>query len=129
CSNKSGIDCIIVQPCTKRIHHGFEYEDVGCEISDDLSECGIILEVKQPKMEMIKLDRDYTFFSHTHKAQRENFPFLDEILKERASLYDYELIVGENGRRLLAFGKFADRVGMIEFFSGLGKRYLLWVKK
>ncbi|KAL4204374.1 hypothetical protein AMTRI_Chr01g109530 [Amborella trichopoda] len=107
---RSPSNCIIVQPCTKRIHHGFEYEDVGCEISDDLSECGIILEVKQPKMEMIKLDRDYTFFSHTHKAQRENFPFLDEILKERASLYDYELIVGENGRRLLAFGKFADRI-------------------
>ncbi|XP_020531935.1 alpha-aminoadipic semialdehyde synthase isoform X1 [Amborella trichopoda] len=123
-SNKSGIDRIIVQPCTKRIHHDSEYEDVGCEISDDLSDCGLILGVKQPKMEMIKPDRAYAFFSHTHKAQRENMPLLDKILKERGSLYDYERMVGENGKRLLAFGKFAGRAGIIDLLSSLGKRYL-----
>lgn len=37
-------------------------------------------------------------------------------------MYDYELIVGENGKRLLAFGNFAGRAGMIDFLRGLGQR-------
>ncbi|XP_077240868.1 lysine-ketoglutarate reductase/saccharopine dehydrogenase bifunctional enzyme isoform X2 [Tasmannia lanceolata] len=121
---KSGVERIIVQPSTKRIHHDAEYEDVGCEISDDLSQCGLILGIKQPKFEMILPDRAYSFFSHTHKAQRENMPLLDKILAERVSLYDYELIVREDGKRLLAFGKYAGRAGLIDFLRGLGKRYL-----
>lgn len=48
-----------------------------------------------------------------------------QILKERVSLYDYELIVGDHGRRLLAFGKFAGRAGFIDFLRGLGQSMLL----
>ncbi|KAI3714455.1 hypothetical protein L6452_21409 [Arctium lappa] len=115
---------IIVQPSTKRIHHDALYEDVGCEISEDLSDCGLILGIKQPKLEMILPDRAYAFFSHTHKAQKENMHLLDKILAERASLFDYELIVGDEGKRLLAFGKFAGRAGLVDFLSALGRRYL-----
>lgn len=98
---KTGISRIIIQPSTKRIYHDAQYEDVGCEISEDLSECGLILGIKQPKLEMILPDRAYGFFSHTHKAQKENMPLLDKILSEKASLYDYELIVGDHGKRYL----------------------------
>ncbi|THG19471.1 hypothetical protein TEA_007196 [Camellia sinensis var. sinensis] len=121
---KTGVARIIVQPSTKRVHHDALYEDVGCDISDDLSECGLILGIKQPKLEKILPDRAYAFFSHTHKAQKENMPLLDKIIAERASLFDYELIVGDNGKRLLAFGKFAGRAGLIDFLRGLGQRYL-----
>lgn len=121
---KTGVARIIVQPSTKRIHHDALYEEVGCEISEDLSECGLILGVKQPKLEMIFPHRAYAFFSHTHKAQKENMPLLDKILNARASLYDYELIVGDHGKRLLAFGKYAGRAGLIDFLHGLGMRYL-----
>jgi len=119
-----GVDRIIVQPCTKRIHLDAQYEDVGCEISEDLSECGLILGIKQPKMENILPDRAYAFFSHSHKAQPENMPLLDKVLSQRVSLYDYELIVGKNGKRLLAFGTYAGRTGMIDFLRGLGERFL-----
>ncbi|XP_020090480.1 alpha-aminoadipic semialdehyde synthase isoform X2 [Ananas comosus] len=101
---RSGVERIIVQPSMKRIHHDAQYKDVGCEISDDLSECGLIVGIKQPKLEMILPDRAYAFFSHTHKAQKENMPLLD--------------------KRLLAFGKFAGRAGLIDFLHGLGQRYL-----
>ncbi|KAL6976712.1 1-piperideine-2-carboxylate,1-pyrroline-2-carboxylate reductase [Sarracenia purpurea var. burkii] len=112
---ETGVARIIMQPSTKRIHHDALYEDVGCEISDDLSECGLILGIKQPKLEMILPDRAYAFFSHTHKAQKANMPVLDKILAEKASLFDYELIVDDNGKMLLAFGKFAGRAGLIDF--------------
>ncbi|XP_047249542.1 alpha-aminoadipic semialdehyde synthase isoform X5 [Capsicum annuum] len=121
---KTGVSRIILQPSTKRIHHDALYEDVGCEISEDLSGCGLILGIKQPKLEMILPDRAYAFFSHTHKAQKENMPLLDKILAERASLFDYELIVEDTGKRLLAFGSFAGRAGMIDFLRGLGLWYL-----
>uniref|UniRef100_A0A0E0NLU1 Saccharopine dehydrogenase (NAD(+), L-glutamate-forming) n=1 Tax=Oryza rufipogon TaxID=4529 RepID=A0A0E0NLU1_ORYRU len=120
----TGVNRIIVQPSTKRIHHDAQYEDVGCEISKDLSECGLIIGIKQPKLEMILPHRAYGFFSHTHKAQKENMPLLDEILEKRVSLFDYELIAGDDGKRLLAFGKFAGRAGLIDFLHGLGQRYL-----
>ncbi|KAI3443496.1 hypothetical protein Pfo_000161 [Paulownia fortunei] len=123
-SGKTGVARIIVQPSTKRIHHDALYEDVGCEISEDLSECGFILGIKQPQLEMILPDRAYAFFSHTHKAQKENMPLLDKVLAERATLFDYELITGDHGKRLLAFGKFAGRAGMIDFLCGLGQRFL-----
>ncbi|KAM0851429.1 hypothetical protein ACQ4PT_052425 [Festuca glaucescens] len=120
----SGVNRIIVQPSTKRIHHDAQYEDAGCEISEDLSECGLIIGIKQPKLEMILPDRAYAFFSHTHKAQKENMPLLDKIIKERVSLFDYELIVDDDGKRLIAFGKFAGRAGLVDFLHGLGRRYL-----
>jgi len=32
------------------------------------------------QLEMILPDRAYAFFSHTHKAQKENMPLLDKVL-------------------------------------------------
>ncbi|VAI61788.1 unnamed protein product [Triticum turgidum subsp. durum] len=45
-------------------------------------------------------------------------------MEERVSLFDYELIVDDDGKRMLAFGKFAGRAGLIDFLHGLGQRYL-----
>jgi alpha-aminoadipic semialdehyde synthase len=149
--DRTGISRIVVQPSAKRIHHDALYEDVGCEISDDLSDCGLILGIKQPELEMILPERAYAFFSHTHKAQKENMPLLDkvlhfsfillvlskilrnvdkrgiqlQILSERVTLCDYELIVGDHGKRLLAFGKYAGRAGLVDFLHGLGQRKLM----
>jgi alpha-aminoadipic semialdehyde synthase len=47
---RTGVNRIIAQPSTKRIHHDSQYEDAGCEISEDLSECGLIIGIKQPKV-------------------------------------------------------------------------------
>jgi len=47
----TGVSKIIVQPSTKRIHHDALYEEVGCQISQDLSPCGLILGIKQPAVQ------------------------------------------------------------------------------
>lgn len=52
---QTGVARIIVQPSTKRIHHDALYEDVGCEVSEDLSDCGLILGIKQPKVQYLPL--------------------------------------------------------------------------
>lgn len=48
--NSGRVTRIVVQPSTRRIHHDALYEDVGCEISEDLSKCGVIVGVKQPRV-------------------------------------------------------------------------------
>lgn len=48
--NGEGVNRIIVQPCTKRIHSDLQYEEVGCEIAEDLSACGLVLGVKRPQV-------------------------------------------------------------------------------
>jgi hypothetical protein len=34
----------------KEDHHDSQYEDAGCEILEDLSECGLIIGIKQPEV-------------------------------------------------------------------------------
>ncbi|KAH9652952.1 alpha-aminoadipic semialdehyde synthase [Citrus sinensis] len=125
---KSGVARILVQPSTKRVFNDAQYEEAGCEITSDLSESdklrGVIV-LFLVQLEMILPDRAYAFFSHTHKAQPENMALLDKILAQRVSLFDYELVEGNQGkRRLIAFGKFAGRAAIIDLLKGLGQRYL-----
>jgi len=62
--NRTRVNRIIVQPSTKRIHHDAQYEDAGCKISEDLSECGLIIGIKQPKVIfLIKRHADALFDS------------------------------------------------------------------
>ena len=61
------------------------------------------------------------FFSHVIKAQEENMDMLDAILRKNIRLIDYEKISDENGRRLVAFGRFAGNAGTIDILSGIGK--------
>ncbi|KAH9652953.1 alpha-aminoadipic semialdehyde synthase [Citrus sinensis] len=120
---KSGVARILVQPSTKRVFNDAQYEEAGCEITTDKLRGVIVLFLVQ--LEMILPDRAYAFFSHTHKAQPENMALLDKILAQRVSLFDYELVEGNQGkRRLIAFGKFAGRAAIIDLLKGLGQRYL-----
>jgi alpha-aminoadipic semialdehyde synthase len=45
---------------------------------------------------------------------------LDHILQNNIRLIDYEKICDSEGKRLVAFGRFAGLAGMIDFLSGLG---------
>ena len=47
--------------------------------------------------------------------------FSMKVLSKNISLYDYERIVGDKGERLVAFGEYAGRAGMIDFLRGLGE--------
>lgn len=51
------------------------------------------------------------------------FPQL-ELHFQNVRLLDYEKIVDENGKRLVAFGKFAGIAGMINILHGIGLRLL-----
>ena len=44
-----------------------------------------------------------------------------QILAKRVSLFDYELVDGDQRKRLIAFGKFAGGAAMIDLLRGLGQ--------
>ncbi len=118
---------VYIQPCTRRIFSNLEYERAGAVVSEDLSKASFLIGVKSPKRESLIDNKSYMFFSHTIKAQPYSMKLLDTILEKKVRLYDYESIT-KQGRddtpRLVAFGGYAGRAGMIDGLQGLGLRLL-----
>jgi len=117
---------IIVQPSQTRIFTEKEYKENGAEINEDLSSCNLIIGVKEVGINYLLPNKAYMMFSHVIKGQPYNMPLLDAILEKNISLFDYEKITDENGKRLVAFGEFAGIAGTIDFLSGMG---LLLIKR
>ncbi|CAK4130240.1 unnamed protein product [Aphanomyces euteiches] len=116
-----------VQPSTQRIFTDDQYTAAGATVTDDLSPANVIVGVKQVPIDKLLPDKTYMFFSHTIKAQPENMKLLDAILEKRIRMIDYECITQggqRNGRRLIAFGGYAGRAGMLAGFRGLGERLI-----
>lgn len=76
--------------------------------------------VKEVPANQLIPNKSYIFFSHVHKGQPRNIPLLSKICSNGISLHDYELIKDKNGKRLVAFGRFAGYSGIINSFNGLG---------
>jgi alpha-aminoadipic semialdehyde synthase len=118
---------VLVQPSARRIFSDREFERAGAIVQEDISEACLYIGVKQIPEENIAPWKNHLFFSHVIKAQPENMPLLDTILKSNARLFDYEAITkdgADDQARLVAFGKYAGIAGMIDAFQGLGQRLL-----
>jgi alanine dehydrogenase len=113
---------IRIQSSSFRIFADEDYHREGARISDDLSDCGIILSIKEIPLSHILPDKVYLFFSHTTKGQPQNMPMLKRLMERRCTLIDYEKIVDDKGRRLVFFGKQAGLAGMIDSLWALGQR-------
>ncbi|SFU64308.1 Alanine dehydrogenase [Pustulibacterium marinum] len=99
------------------------YEKARCSITDDVSDCDVLLGVKEVPMEALIPNKKYFFFSHTIKKQPYNRGLLQTILEKNIELYDHEVITKENGQRLVAFGRYAGIVGAYNGFRTVGLKY------
>jgi len=118
---------VVVQPSNHRIFTNDEYAAAGATINEDLTDCCLVLGVKQPSLNTIRssTEKSYLFFSHTVKGQPENMELLQTIKQQNHRLFDYELIVDEStGIRTVAFGKFAGMAGMCDVLQAYGQRLL-----
>ena len=114
---------IVVQPSDKRTFKNKEYEQCGAKISEDLNNCDLLFGVKEVDSNNLIPNKDYVFFSHTYKLNKETLsnaqgtPGMDKkellrsILSKKIKLIDYENIRDKNGTRHLGFGRFAGIVG------------------
>ncbi|ORX56155.1 hypothetical protein DM01DRAFT_1320289 [Hesseltinella vesiculosa] len=115
---------VYVQPSTKRIFSDKEYKQAGAIITEDLTPADIILGIKEVPSSSLLNDKTYVFFSHTHKGNETNMPMLQSILDKKIQLLDYELMKDERGTRVVAFGDFAGKAGMIDTMHAMGNRFL-----
>lgn len=113
---------IKVQSSPIRIYKDEEYQTAGAEIVKELTDCDMIIGVKEIPLDKIQAGIPHLFFSHTIKGQNNNMPLLQEFLNTKTTLMDYEPIADDKGRRLVFFGKFAGNAGMIDSLWGVGQR-------
>ncbi|MCJ7612708.1 MAG: bifunctional lysine ketoglutarate reductase /saccharopine dehydrogenase family protein [Candidatus Aminicenantes bacterium] len=119
-----GLD-IGVQSSSGRIFGDEDYRREGAGVEDNLSDCDIIIGLKEIPPSQILPGKVYLFFSHTAKGQPQNMPMLQRLVDQGCTLIDYEKIVDSQGRRMVFFGKQAGLAGMIDSLWALGQRLRL----
>jgi len=96
------------------------YKKVGCEVTDDVSDCEVLFGVKEVPINALIPNKKYFFFSHTIKHQPYNRNLLRAILEKNIQLYDHEVITNKKGIRVVAFGRYAGIVGAYNGFRAYG---------
>jgi len=113
---------IYVQPSELRAYDDHEYQELGLTLQDDLSNCDILIGVKEVKIPALIPDKTYIFFSHTAKKQPYNRGLLQAIVEKKIRLIDYEYLTDVQGIRLVAFGRWAGIIGAYNAIYGYGIR-------
>jgi alanine dehydrogenase len=102
-----------VESSETRIFTDQEYQHLGIEVANDISDCDLFFGVKEIPIEALIPNKSYFIFSHTLKKQPHNRKLLQAILDKKIDLYDYEAIVNAKNHRLIGFG-------MLEFTTEFG---------
>ncbi len=117
---------IIIEDYPERCYKGSEYQKKDIPVVDDLSNCDVILGIKEIPVEHLLPGKTYFFFSHTIKKQAHNRKLLQAILQKNIRLIDYECLRYPDDGRILGFGRFAGIVGAYNGLMAFGKRYQLF---
>ena len=88
-----------------------DYSSLSVPMTDDISAQDVLLGVKEVPIDQLIANKTYCFFSHTIKKQAYNRKLLLAILERNIRLIDWEVLTNENGKRVIAFGRFAGMVG------------------
>lgn len=108
-----------VQPSDSRCYSNDEYEYLNIPMKEDLSDCDILMGVKEIDKRTFIEGKTYLFFAHVVKKQPHNLEMFREMASKKNTLIDYELLTDENGQRVVAFGRWA---GIIGAYNGLRAR-------
>jgi len=100
-----------VQPSDIRCYTDDEYKYLKIPMREDLSNCDILMGVKEVDKRVFIPGKTYLFFAHVAKKQEHNLEMLREILKRNVKVIDYEYLTTDKGQRVVAFGRWAGIVG------------------
>lgn len=102
---------ICIQPSEIRCFKDEEYLEKGFTLKNDLTNCNILLGIKEVEISTLIPNKTYLFFAHVAKKQEHNRPLLKAIIDKGITLIDYEFLTDNFGRRIVAFGYWAGIVG------------------
>ena len=114
---------VIVQESPIRCFKDDEYGELGIRVAADISDCDILMGIKEVPIDQLVAGKTYLFFSHTIKKQPHNKKLMRAILDKKIRMIDYEVLKDKLGNRLVAFGRFAGIVGAYNGLWTYGKRY------
>ncbi len=117
---------IKVESSDIRVFSDDAYKKEGIEVVTDVSDCDVLLGVKEVPIPHLIADKKYFFFSHTIKKQPYNRDLLLAVLKNNIELYDHEVITNSNNIRVVAFGRYAGIVGAYNGFRTYGLKFNLF---
>ena len=113
---------LYIQSSRLRCFTDNEYASIGIRIVDDISNCDILIGIKEVPISSLISNKTYLFFSHTIKKQVYNRNLLQEMIKKKIKMVDYEVIKSINGKRLVGFGRYAGIIGAYNGLLAYGKK-------
>lgn len=113
---------VFVQESEIRAFSDEEYRTEGIEVVKDLSDCDIIMGVKEVNIEDLIPGKKFLFFSHTIKKQPYNRSLLRAILDKKIQLIDYEVLKSKENKRIIGFGRYAGIVGAYNGIRAYGEK-------
>ncbi len=119
--NSSDVD-VVAQSSPDRCFTDKEYQQAGIVVKEDVSDCDILLGIKEVPVDQLIPEKTYLFFSHTKKQQPYNQKLLRAVLDNKIRLIDYECMEHEDGQRIIGFGFFAGVVGAHNGMMAYGNR-------
>ena len=117
---------VVVQNSPIRSYADQEYCDLDLEVRDDVSDCDVLMGVKEVPADQLIANKTYLFFSHTVKKQPANRNLLRTVLAKNITLIDYELLTNARGERIVAFGRYAGIVGAYNGLLTYGRKHNLF---
>lgn len=111
-----------IQPSQVRCYNDEEYEYLNLNLDKDLSDCDILMGVKEVEKTTFIEGKTYIFFSHVAKKQPYNRTMLQKMMEKKITLIDYEYLTKPDGQRVVAFGRWAGIVGAYNALRARGIR-------
>lgn len=117
---------IVIQPSKIRCYSDDEYLAFGLTLQEDLSDCDVLMGVKEVPKENLIPGKKYFFFSHTIKKQAHNVKLMKTLIEKKIQMIDYETLTDKNHNRIIGFGRYAGIVGAYNGILGYGRKYDLF---
>lgn len=114
---------IVVESSQTRCFPDRDFEALGIPITTDLSDCDILMGVKEVPVEKLIPGKTYFFFSHTKKKQPYNQELMHALIAKKIRMIDYEALAYEDGTRILGFGFYAGVVGAHNGLLAYGRKH------
>ncbi|WP_298761863.1 NAD(P)-dependent oxidoreductase [uncultured Psychroserpens sp.] len=112
----------VIESSDIRVFSDDDYRNQGFIVTDDVSDCDVMIGVKEVPLDALIPNKKYFYFSHTIKKQPYNRKLLQAMLQKNIEMFDHETIVKQSGARLIGFGRYAGLVGAYNGFRALGLR-------
>ena len=117
---------LFIQPSPIRCFTDTEYTAQGLILKEDLSDCDILIGIKEVPVDALIPGKKYIFFSHTIKKQPHNQKLMKGLISKKITMVDYECLTDVNHNRVIGFGRYAGIVGAYNGLRGYGEKYDLF---